>query len=138
MVQIEFEMNEQEDNNQKKPEEKDGMLFWRTRLKSSRYILAPMVDHSELSFRMLVRQLGVQCTYTPMFNAKVFVRNAKYRDYCLQISEELDRPYIIQVNIYLTTSLPSNILILISFAPAIPRILPNQQRWWRICAMVWI
>lgn len=98
MVQIELKMSEQV--NRKKLDEKDRMAYWQTRLKSSRYILAPMVDHSELAFRILVRRFGVQCTYTPMFNAKVFVSNPKYRDHCLQISLEHDRPYIVQVSLF--------------------------------------
>ncbi|KAJ6221911.1 hypothetical protein RDWZM_000456 [Blomia tropicalis] len=70
--------------------------FWRDILQSSRYILAPMVDQSELAFRLYVRQHGVQCTYSPMFNAGLFVKDHKYRRECLQVLPELDKPMIIQ------------------------------------------
>ena len=71
--------------------------FWRDILGSSRYILAPMVDQSELAFRILVRRYQVQCTYSPMFNASIFVKDKKYRRDCMQVLPELDRPLIIQV-----------------------------------------
>lgn len=74
-----------------------GQLFWRDILKSSKYILAPMVDQSELPFRLMVRRYGVECTYSPMFNANLFVKNLKYRRDCLHVLPELDHPMIIQV-----------------------------------------
>ena len=74
-----------------------GYQFWRDVLKSSRYILAPMVDQSELAFRLLVRRYAVECTYSPMFHAALFVKDPKYRRVCLQVLPELDRPLIIQV-----------------------------------------
>ena len=74
-----------------------GYQVWRNVLRSSRLILAPMVDQSELAFRMLARSFGAQCTFSPMFNANVFVNSAKYRQGCLQVAPELDRPFIIQV-----------------------------------------
>lgn len=74
-----------------------GQLFWRDILKSSKFILAPMVDQSELPFRLFVRQYNVECTYSPMFNASLFVKDIKYRRVCLHVLPELDKPMIIQV-----------------------------------------
>ncbi|KAF7490257.1 tRNA-dihydrouridine(16/17) synthase [NAD(P)(+)]-like [Sarcoptes scabiei] len=70
--------------------------FWTEILKSPRNILAPMVDQSELAFRLLVRQFDVHCTYSPMFNSGIFVKDVKYQQSCLKVVPELDRPLIIQ------------------------------------------
>lgn len=77
-----------------------GQLFWRDILKSSKFILAPMVDQSELPFRLMVRRYGVECTYSPMFNANLFVKDLKYRRDCLHVLPELDQPMIIQVLLF--------------------------------------
>ena len=74
-----------------------GFQFWKNVLASSRYILAPMVDQSELAFRLFVRKYQVQCTYSPMFNANIFVKDVKYQRDCLQILPAVDKPLIIQV-----------------------------------------
>lgn len=71
--------------------------FWTSILKCPRFILAPMVDQSELAFRLMVRKYGVQCTYTPMIHAANFVRDPKYRKENLQVLPEQDSPCLIQV-----------------------------------------
>lgn len=74
----------------------DGFELWRRVFGSARYVLAPMVDQSELAWRMLGRRHGVQLAYTPMLNSRIFLANAVYRrlnyETCIH-----DRPLIGQV-----------------------------------------
>ncbi|KAL6993790.1 tRNA-dihydrouridine(16,17) synthase [NAD(P)(+)], partial [Sarracenia purpurea var. burkii] len=42
-------------------------------------IVAPMVDNSELPFRMLCRKYGADAAYTPMLHSRIFTENEKYR-----------------------------------------------------------
>ncbi|KAL0479509.1 Dus1l [Acrasis kona] len=56
-----------------------GYEFYRS-IGSPKYILAPMVDQSELAFRLLCKNHGTQLTYTPMFHSRVWVDHKEYRN----------------------------------------------------------
>lgn len=73
----------------------DGYKFWREKLNECKYVLAPMVDASELPWRMLSRKYSSQLCYTPMMNAGVFVRDSTYRAENFVTCSQ-DRPLIAQ------------------------------------------
>lgn len=53
---------------------------WRESLHSPKHVLAPLVDQSDLPFRLLVRRQGnVDLCFTPMIHSGCFVRDATYR-----------------------------------------------------------
>ena len=60
-----------------------------------RYIVAPMVDHSDLSYRMLTRKYGAELAYTQMFSSNCFVQSAELRSQLFTTCPE-DRPLIVQ------------------------------------------
>lgn len=70
--------------------------FWSKTLRSARNILAPMVDQSELPFRLMVRRYNVHCTYSPMLHSRLFLEQPKYQQEFLQTDPEFDHPFIIQ------------------------------------------
>ena len=78
-------------------------------LDSPRYISAPMVEQSELAFRLLTRRHGADLAYTQMIHARNFMIDPKYRADCIdwldyssvtkereEEARRLDRPLIIQ------------------------------------------
>jgi tRNA-dihydrouridine synthase 1 len=60
-----------------------------------RFIMAPMVDQSELAFRMMGRKYDCDLCYTPMLHSKMFADSWKYRRDYLTTAEG-DRPLVVQ------------------------------------------
>ncbi|KAI6180271.1 TRNA-dihydrouridine(16/17) synthase [Aphelenchoides besseyi] len=71
--------------------------FWTKKLKAEniKYVVAPMVDQSELAFRMMMKKHNAHLSYTPMIHAQLFVTNLTYRRTAFE-SCKADRPLIVQ------------------------------------------
>lgn len=69
--------------------------WYKNILGSPKYIVAPMVDQSELPWRILSRRYKSQLCYTPMINARIFKDDAKYRADNFSTNKD-DRPLIAQ------------------------------------------
>lgn len=65
------------------------------KLGQPKLIVAPMVDNSELPFRMLCRKYGADAAYTPMLHSRIFTENEKYRSQEFTTCKE-DRPLFVQ------------------------------------------
>ncbi|KAL5987749.1 hypothetical protein ACLOJK_035502 [Asimina triloba] len=65
------------------------------RLGQPKLIVAPMVDNSELPFRMLCRRYGAEAAYTPMLHSRIFLENEKQRSLEFTTCKE-DRPLFVQ------------------------------------------
>lgn len=60
-----------------------------------RWVMAPMVDQSELAFRHMGRKYGCDLCYTPMLHSKIFSETPKYRREHFQ-TDATDRPLVAQ------------------------------------------
>ena len=69
--------------------------FYNNKLKSPKFICAPMVDQSDLAFRILTRKYNCDLCYTPMMNSKIMVTNKGYLKANLEI-DAADRPLFVQ------------------------------------------
>jgi tRNA-dihydrouridine synthase 1 len=67
--------------------------FFHVKLGSPKKIVAPMVDQSDLAFRMLTRRYGADLCFTQMFNANSMVNSANYFEENFQTAPG-DRPLI--------------------------------------------
>ncbi|CAL0312839.1 unnamed protein product [Lupinus luteus] len=68
--------------------------YW-TKMGRPRFLVAPMVDNSELPFRLLCRKYGAEAAYTPMLHSRIFTETEKYRKEEFTTCEE-DRPLFVQ------------------------------------------
>lgn len=65
-------------------------------LKTNPFVLAPMVDHSDLPFRMITRKHGAGLCFTPMIHARLYVDDKNYRTKIFK-THTLDRPLVCQI-----------------------------------------
>jgi len=59
-------------------------------------VCAPMVDQSDLPFRLTCRAHGTNLCYTPMIHSKMFLNDPKYRAKFLPLILEADGPLFFQ------------------------------------------
>jgi len=78
-----------------KIEHKDKAWDFYRRIGSPKYIVAPMVNQSEIAFRFMCRKYQAQLCYTPMMHSGLFAKDPKYRTINFQSHPE-DRPLIVQ------------------------------------------
>ncbi|GAA5913903.1 tRNA dihydrouridine synthase [Sporobolomyces salmoneus] len=79
-----------------------GYDLWKD-MGEPKYVVAPMVDQSELAWRILSRLYGANLCYTPMFHAALFSSQPKYQHEMFDLSPgsiegvaPYDRPLIVQ------------------------------------------
>ncbi len=72
----------------------DPYAYYRS-IGSPKFIVAPMVDQSELPYRMLTRKYKAQLCYTPMLHARLFSESEAYRRDNFSANPD-DRPLSVQ------------------------------------------
>lgn len=72
-----------------------GYDFWNCVLKSPQYVAAPMVDMSELPFRMLCRHFKAQLCFSPMLHSQQYLQDSLYRSDTFSTCPG-DRPLVVQ------------------------------------------
>ncbi|GAB5032161.1 dihydrouridine synthase [Nannochloropsis oceanica] len=72
---------------------------WYRNMGSPQYVCAPMVDQSELAFRLLCRRYGTQLAYSPMVHAACYLREkrSKRNDIFFCNTTPEDYPLIVQL-----------------------------------------
>eukprot|EP01035_Chromulina_nebulosa_P001092 gene1092-1480_t len=68
--------------------------FWE-KIGRPKKIVAPMVEHSDLAYRMMTRHYGAELVYTQMFNCNSFLSSKDFRELSFTTTET-DRPLIVQ------------------------------------------
>ncbi|EFC41350.1 predicted protein [Naegleria gruberi] len=95
----EFAWDKQVDEEIEVEKEEKGKLgyydFWRS-IGSPKYVVAPMVDQSEMAFRLLSKEYGATLAYTPMFHGMYFAYHKKYRARFYQFNPDLEGPVFAQ------------------------------------------
>jgi len=76
------------------PQREAAWEHWR-KLGRPRFVVAPMVDQSELAFRALCRKYGAEAAYTPMLHSRLFAGKDSYRKEMFTTCPE-DRPLFVQ------------------------------------------
>jgi tRNA-dihydrouridine synthase 1 len=88
------ESDGREEEVQKSTRIERAWAHWK-KLGEPKLIVAPMVDNSELPFRLLCRKYGATAAYTPMLHSRIFTENEKYRSQEFTTCKE-DRPLFVQ------------------------------------------
>lgn len=70
--------------------------WWRETLKSPKRVLAPMVEQSELTYRMLTREHGCDLCFSPMIHARLYAERAEEKRWQLFNTVPEDRPLVVQ------------------------------------------
>lgn len=68
---------------------------WYKSIGQPQFFVAPMVQQSELAFRLLTREYGAEVTVTPMIHARIFLQSPKFRRSFFDFWPE-DKPLIAQ------------------------------------------